>query len=531
MRTFNLTCIFCLIILFIACKHVPETYSDATDTLNVYPEYSEAYIPYNIAPLNFIITNKASFYLTTISSKNGKSLLIKGKEVRINLHDWKKLLESNKGEALCFDIYLKQGGRWYKYPTIKNHIAVEPIDGYIVYRWIQPLYTTYEDITINQRSLENFDVKRIYDSRLLTVERSGQCVNCHSFQDYNRQGNMQMHFRGESGGTVILSDNKQKKINTKVEGLVSGAVYPSWHPTQHLIAYSVNDIGQDFHTKDLQKTEVLDTRSDLILYDVDKNEITTIEAPRGKPRGISDSKKESCVLPANPAASSGECARGIQAGDGWLETFPYWSPDGNSLYFSVARYEQKYAFIDADIVNQHENIKYNIVRRPFNQANRLFGAVDTIVSASSIGKSATFPRVSPDGKYLLFSMGDFGNFHIWHKSSDLYLMNLETRTYKNLETVNSPDVESYHAWSSNGRWIIFSSRRDDGNYTRLYIAYFDKNGVAHKPFILPQKNPLFDRQLFKSYNIPEFIVEPVHTNRHKLLKTITGEAENARLVN
>jgi len=476
--------------LLVSCRHIPENFSTATDSLDIYPSYTDVYIPYNIAPLNFIIRNEASSYLTKIASANGKSLLIKGKEVRINQHAWRKLLESNKGESLSVDIYLKQDRKWYRYPTITNHIAAEPIDPYVVFRWIQPLYTAYEDITINQRNLENFDVRCLYDNRQIAAESSGQCVNCHSFQNYNRQGNMQMHFRGDIAGTVIVYGDKHKRINTKAEGLISGAVYPSWHPTQPLIAYSVNKIGQDFHTKDIQKTEVLDTESDLILYQVDNNDITRVDTTKG-----------------------------------YLETFPYWSPDGNQLYYSAARYNA------ADyLVDQYNNIHYNIVRKPFNQANKTFGEADTIMDAASIHKSATLPRISPDGNYLLFSMADYGNFHIWHKSSDLYLMNLATRSYKNLNIINSPDVDSYHAWSSNGRWIIFSSRRDDGNYTRLYIAYFDKNGEAHKPFVLPQKYPLFDKQLFKSYNIPEFIVEPANTNQYKLIKTIRSKTENSRLV-
>ncbi|MBQ2585371.1 MAG: PD40 domain-containing protein, partial [Bacteroidaceae bacterium] len=83
-----------------------------------------------------------------------------------------------------------------------------------------------------------------------------------------------------------------------------------------------------------------------------------------------------------------------------------------------------------------------------------------------------------------------------------------------------------HTWSSNGRWIIYSSRRDDGNYTRPYICYFDKNGTAHKPFILPQKSTKFYQQLFKSFNVPEFMVQPVTISRRQLLKTVRGASHS-----
>ena len=108
-------------------------------------------------------------------------------------------------------------------------------------------------------------------------------------------------------------------------------------------------------------------------------------------------------------------------------------------------------------------------------------------------------------------------------------MDLATRELKNIDVINSPKAESYHSWSSNGRWIIFSSRREDGSYTILYISYFDKKGNAHKPFVLPQKDPQFYKRNFKSYNVPEFIVKPVKTNCHKLYKVACSEAEVATL--
>ena len=109
----------------------------------------------------------------------------------------------------------------------------------------------------------------------------------------------------------------------------------------------------------------------------------------------------------------------------------------------------------------------------------------------------------------MFTLGEFGVFHIWHKDADLYLMDLRTRQVRPMTEINSDDVESYHSWSSNGRWVVFSSRRYDGNYTRPFIAYIDKNGKGRKPFELPQEVPDMHRRFMRSYNIPEFMNGPV----------------------
>ena len=141
-----------------------------------------------------------------------------------------------------------------------------------------------------------------------------------------------------------------------------------------------------------------------------------------------------------------------------------------------------------------------------------------------MGLSGTLPRISPDGRYLLFTMGDFGQFHIWHKTSDQYVKDLQTGQCYPLTAANSKNSESFHNWSSNGRWIVFTTRRDDGVFTRLYITYFDKNGKAHKAFMLPQENPLDNIKLFKSYNVPEITRNAVQYSPSDFKKVIYRDA-------
>ena len=88
-------------------------------------------------------------------------------------------------------------------------------------------------------------------------------------------------------------------------------------------------------------------------------------------------------------------------------------------------------------------------------------------------------------------------------------MNLETGDYWPLEKANSPYAESYHSWNSTGRWILFASRREDTNYSRLYIAHVTPDGKAEKAFLLPQKTADYYQFFDRSYNVPEFMVEPV----------------------
>ncbi|GHT03555.1 cytochrome c biosynthesis protein [Bacteroidia bacterium] len=489
-------CVLTLSLLLNACTdNIPADFTEQGTALSISPDYTQLTIPYNIAPLNFTVNDPADVYLAVAHSSNGKQLTTTGPKVMWKLKEWKALLETNKGKTLSIDFYLKKGEQWYKYPSIRHFIAEEAIDPYLSYRLIEPGYVTYEDLSINQRNLTNFEEKIIFSNTSLGTVDKGQCINCHSYQNYNKTGNMQFHVRQYLGGTVIVQNGQAKKINLKTDYTISGGVYPSWHPTLNLIAYSVNDTYQNFHTKDAQKIEVMDKQSGLILYDVAKDEVRTIA---NDPRQF--------------------------------ETFPYWSADGKFLYYASATLPEGIQNPEDDATLQYKDFYYNLYRKAFNPETYEFTYTDTIFEASEFKKSATFPRESPDGRYLLFTLGEYGNFHIWHKSSDLYLLDLQSWELRNLTELNSKDVESYHSWSSNGHWIVFSSRRDDGSYTRPYIAYF-KDGKAGKPFILPQENPDFYGEFFKSYNIPEFMAKPVTISRQELMSTIKKEAQKVNYLN
>lgn len=474
---------------------VPSEYEEGGRTVAVTPDYTGVTIPCNIAPLNFRIGIEGDDYVTRLRTKaNPEGIVVSGRDLDIPVDEWHDLIGKAKGDSVYTDIFVRRNGKWKRYSTEPNAIA-DSIDPYISYRLIEPSYIGFETMAICQRNLTDFDESEIFNSQSLSESGNGQCINCHSYQDYNRGERMQMHVRGRLGGTVIACGDILTKVTLKTPATISNGVYPSWHPTLPLIAYSVNETSQSFHSRDRNKVEVQDGASDLVLYDVEKNSVRII---------------------ANDSTE--------------LETFPYWHPDGRSLWYVSA----KVPAMSPDEMKVYENtnyedFKYDIYRKPFDPATRTFGRTDTVLRVSGQGKSATLPRPSPDGRYLLFTAGSYGTFHIWHRDADLYLLDIATKAVRPLSEVNSPDVESYHSWSSNGHWIIFSSRRDDGSYTRLYIAYFDRNGKARKPFRLPQATPDYDDNRMKSYNIPEFMARPVSISKKELEDAIQGEILKAAI--
>lgn len=483
-----LSAFLCAIYIAGCTASVPvDNVTDAGTAPEITPDYTGIVIPPNIAPMNFEIVNPGKEYVTRITGADGGELTAAGRVVKWNIDDWHKLLEANRGKTLDYEVYVKDdSGKWKRY-TFSNTVAPDDIDPYISYRLIEPSYEQYALLTINQRDLTSFDEDVVFNNTLLNDDSRGFCINCHVPRNQYRDGSSQFHVRQFHGGTVLMTDGKVRKVNLKTDSTLAAGVYPAWHPTLNLIAYSVNTTKQRFFSVGDRKVEVYDTKSNMILYDIDRDEV-----------------------------------RNIAADTTLLETFPAWHPDGKRLYYSVAAYPEGVG--PGNIIEKYDSVRYDIVYRDFDPETYRFSRPDTIVNVASSGKSALLPRVSPDGRYLLYSMAPFGTFHIWHPESDLYVVDLETGENRELTEANSDDTESYHSWSSNSRWIVFSSRRDDGSYTRPYITYFSPEGKASKAFVVPQESPDYYRHLMKSYNVPEFFVAPVEVPRAELLDAVLGDA-------
>jgi Tol biopolymer transport system component len=213
-----------------------------------------------------------------------------------------------------------------------------------------------------------------------------------------------------------------------------------------------------------------------------------------------------------------------------LETFPSWSPDGRYLYFcSAPRWtDQKNAPL------QHDKVRYDLERIAYDPASGQWGQVELVVAAAQLGKSISLPQISTDGRFLMFCGHDYGSFPIFQPSSDLYLLDLSQidspkarvlpATPRRLDEIDSDRSDSYHSWSSNGRWVIFTSKRDDGMFARLYIAHLEAGGRFGKPFVMPQKDPDYYGRCLMTYNRPELVVEPVVVPASELVRAMNSTA-------
>ena len=454
--------------LLSACTPTPENVQKSDLLPPLYPDYCDVTIPVNIAPLNFLLRADCE----AVEVKAGDiTVNYKGNEVVFDCDEWKEMLTQNAGKQIPVTVTALSQGRWIEYKTFNWNVVKEKLDPYLTYRLIEPDYEIWNHVQIQQRCIENFDVNAIGHHEQL----ENRCMNCHTYANQDPQLSM-MYVRGPGGGAILNQGGQLSKLN------IPGSVYFSFSPSGRYITYSTQKIIPAFHSKPSKRLEVYDSSSNVFVADMQEHRI--ISSPL-----FSDSLK--------------------------FETFPTFSPDGKYIYYC-----------EADSVSLPKDIKqlqYRLVRIAFDEKTGQIGnKIDTVFSERSV----CHPRVSPDGKMILYTVADYGTFPIWHPEADLQMMNLQTGAIDKLSIVNSQKSDTYHSWSSNSRWFVFASKRDDGLYGKPYFCYVDKDGKAHKPFCLPQAHPTFYDNNLKSFNAPELGKGKVPFDVDDVAEAMKKEAES-----
>lgn len=488
MRTKLSTILFISIFLLSACSEKVQNAKQEATLPAIFPDYVGVTIPADIAPLNFCMDDRKALMVdAVITDSKGTQLHGQGKETTgFDIDKWHALVAQNMGDSLQVVVSAKYDDGWHTYQPFPIYVSQDAMDYGVVYRKLEPGYEVYSKMGIYERDLSTFDEKPLIEN----TQFSG-CVNCHSFNRCD-PANLSLHIRGSHGATLLRLNGDMGAYNTATAKTLGSCVYPYWHPDGRYIMYSSNLTQQVFHVLDANRIEVYDQNSDLLLYDTETNELVK-----------------------NP----------LLASDYAMETFPAFSADGRSLY-----YVQSTALPEGS--RDLQNLHYNLCRISFDPATCSFGnKVDTILFAEGMNRTVTMPRPSYDGRFLMFTMADYGQFPIWHHEADLYMVPVEdlnepitdVEKYR-MPMVNTDDTESFHNWSTNSRWIVFSSRRDDGLFTRLYFSHIDQEGNDTKPFLMPQANPRrYYDELFMSYNVPDFVTAPVDFDNIKAEDLINSD--------
>ena len=425
--------------------------------LVIYPDYKDVTIPANIAPLNFRYAMADLKQVRTTFTLGDKSVTLKGAKAEWRLGAWKAFLAGAAGQTISVQAEAVVDGRKVS-DQWSVFVSEDPMDGWLTYRLIEPSYQMFNEVSIRERCVENFDETIICDYK----HADDACMNCH-VHGQSRGDYSLYYIRGPKGGSILNQNGKLRKLTLNAPGMLSATVYGELHPGGRFGVFSTNIILPSFHTLAVNRMEVYDTASDLTVADFENNEMIN--------------------LPHVARADK-------------FETFPCFSADGKSVFYCVAD--------SLPVPKQVMDLRYDLVRADFDTQNGHIGEqVDTIWNAHVQGGSVCHPKASPDGRWLMFCVADYGTFPLFHPETTLYLTDLASGETRALDEIKGDKSDSYHSWSSNSRWFVFASKRGDGQYGKPYFCHVDAEGRTTKPFVLPQKSARFYVYNLKSFNVPD----------------------------
>jgi hypothetical protein len=329
----------------------------------------------------------------------------------IPIKAWRELVSRHLDGAIEFTVARNDNGKWVGYRPFSMQVSCDEIDSHLAYRLIEPGYQSWNVLGIYQRNLTNFD-----ESAIVTNQGDKRnCVNCHEFENRNANRGL-FHMRGENGATYFFENGKVERVALEKLGPKKNASTPAWNPDGRFIAFSSSTSRQIFYSEGEKAIEVYNNRGDMLIYDT----------------------KEKKML-SYPCFSDENL---------WTD-YEAWSSTGDTLYFCMA--------IKRNVPMEYRKIRYSLCRIPFDHKTGNVGAkIDTIVDAERAGCSTVLPSLSPNGKFLLYAVSDYGMFPLWHRESRLEMRRLDT-------------------------------------------------GKQSKPFLLPQLNADYNTLRLKSYNIPKFV--------------------------
>ena len=470
-------CLCVSVFMLLSCISTPDNVSKVDKLPDIYPDYIGVTIPADIAPLNFNFADEDIDCIDVVvrGEKDGE-LHANGEWADFDISDWQELIKQNKGGKITFTVCVEKDGQWTQYKDFEVYVSKENIDEWgLTYRRIKPGYEVGGDIGIYQRNLSSFDEYAILTETVVP----GRCFNCHTANRTN-PNRITLQMRGEGGGTMIQKDGHQSWVETKTDSTKAAGSYSYWHPDGNYVALAVNSVHQSFFTGTGQRIEVYHKFSNVEVLDTRTNEL--ILSPL------------------------------LQTEN--LEIFPAFSADGKWLYYSTSK--------PCRVPAEYEKVKCSLCRIAFDAESGTFGQeVDTLLNGPTTDKSYVLARPSYDGRWLMYCVSSRGNFSVSQDDADLWLMDLKTGESRELKEVNSKQCESFHNWSENSCWFVFSSKREDGMYTKLYIASIDNQGRVSKPFLLPQHNPRkYYREMMDAYNCPDFTKKKVELDAHEAYRQV-----------
>jgi Flp pilus assembly protein TadD len=365
--------------------------------------------------------------------------------------------------------------------TLRIRTSTDPVGDSIFYREVPlPFLDVVRDPSRIRWRFGTIDSE---ESPPIVLENLPVCGNCHSFSRDGRVLGLDVDYGNDKGAYAVLPVSKDmvlddQKILTwsdykRDDGDATYGLLSQVSPDGRYVISTVKDRAVFVATPDIQFSQLFfPVKGILVVHDRETGEF--------KPLPGAD----------DPA---------------YVQSNPTWSPDGKHVVFARAKAYHKASAADPrgvllnekdvpEFVERREPFKFDLYRVPFNDGQG--GKAEPIEGASHNGMSNYFAKFSPDGQWIVFCKAK--DFMLLMPDSELFIVPAGGGEARRL-TANTPLMNSWHSFSSNGRWLVFSSKAYTP-YTQLFLTHIDEEGNSTPPVVL-ERFTASDR----AANIPEFV--------------------------
>ncbi len=317
----------------------------------------------------------------------------------------------------------------------------------------------------------------------IVLEDLPVCGNCHSFSDDGGLLGLDVDYGNDKGGYAILPVSQQMTLNDEKiitwsdyerdDGELTFGLLSQVSPDGRYVISTVKDRAVFVATPGIEFSQLFfPIKGILVVYDTETGTYTPL-----------------------PGADDPE----------YVQSNPTWSPDGKWIVFARSKVYRKQEVADAQSILLDENdvpefieekrpFKFDLYRVPFNEGRG--GVAEPLAGASHDGMSNFFAEYSPDGKWIVFCKAE--NYMLLMPDSELFIIPAEGGEARRLRA-NTPLMNSWHSFSSNGRWLVFSSKAHTP-YTQLFLTHIDEEGRSTPPVVLDRFT-----ESDRAANIPEFV--------------------------
>jgi Flp pilus assembly protein TadD len=368
--------------------------------------------------------------------------------------------------------------------SVRIRTSTDPVGDSIFYREVPlPFLSAVQDPSRIRWRFGSIDSQ---EQPPIVLEDLPVCGNCHSFSGDGSVLGLDVDYGNDKGAYAVLPVSRQMELNDekiitwsdfrKGDGEATFGLLSQVSPDGRYVISTVKDRAVFVATPDIWYSQLFfPIKGILVVYDTQTGTYKPL-----------------------PGADDPE----------YVQSNPTWSRDGKSIVFARTRAYQRDVVANAksvllsekdvpEFVTDKQPFKFDLYRVPFNEGRG--GKAEPIKGASHNGKSNYFAKFSPDGKWIIFCKAE--NYMLLMPDSELFIIPAEGGEARRLRA-NTPRMNSWHSWSSNGRWLVFSSKANTA-YTQLFLTHIDENGDSTPPVLLERfTGP--DR----AANIPEFVPLP-----------------------